>query len=135
MEIPMPFLPKLAFNALAMTLFLAPADAARAGSSADDSPVMELVTFRLVPGVADTAFLAAARGTEAPLRKRPGFLSRSLTRGSDGLWTDHVLWSSLPEAMAAAEAMMAEPAFAPFMAAIDGATVTMRHDRVLWQMD
>lgn len=119
-------------TALALTLLLAPADAARAG--AGPNPVMEVVTFRLLPGVTEAAFLAAARATEAPLRRQPGFLSRSLTLSDDGHWTDHVLWSSLPEATAAAQAMMAEPAFAPFMAAIDGASVTMRHDRVLWQM-
>jgi hypothetical protein len=31
--------------------------------------------------------------------------------------------------------MMAEPAFQPFMALIDGPTVKMRHDPILWQVD
>jgi len=134
METPMRILP-----ALALTLLMAPADSARADGTATDNlvagPVMEIVTFRLVPDTSDTAFLAAAEGTAAPLRLQPGFLGRSLTRSADGLWTDHVLWSSMITATAAADAMMADPAFGPFMALIDGPTVTMRHDQLLWRMD
>lgn len=124
-----------ALNALALTLLLAPADAARAGGNPVSGPVMEVVTFRLAPGVTLDAFLAAAQATEAPLRRQPGFLSRRLTLSDEAVWSDHVLWTSLPAAMTAAKTVMADPAFAPFLAAIDGATVTMRHDRVLWQMD
>jgi hypothetical protein len=129
MEKPMRLLP-----ALALTILLAPAEAARAEAPAP-GPVMEVVSFRLVPGTSDAAFLAAAQATAAPLQGQPGFLGRHLTRAEDGTWTDHVLWSSLPQALAAADQMMAEPAFQPFMALIDGPTVTMRHDPILWQMD
>jgi len=121
--------------ALALTLLLSPADLARADGTPTDSPVMEIVTFRLVAETSDTTFLAAAQGTATSLKEQPGFLGRSLTRSDDGLWTDHVLWSSMAAATAAAKAMMAEPAFAPFMALIDGPTVTMRHDPLLWRMD
>lgn len=119
---------------LALLLALAPADAARA-EAGPPGPVLEVVTFRLTPGVSEADFLAAARATEAPLRAQPGFLSRHLTRSDAGEWTDHVAWASLAQAMSAAEVVMAEPAFGPFMAAIDGASVRMRHDQILWQMD
>jgi len=129
-------LQKLAPNAPALMILFAPADTARAGSPAQETgPVMEVVTFRLAPGVTDDSFLALARATEAPLRARPGLQSRILTRNPDGQWADHVLWSSLHEAMASADVMMTEPAFAPFMAAIDGVSITMRHDPIRWQMD
>jgi hypothetical protein len=128
--------------ALGLTLNLAPADAARAKTAQATpvmepgmEPVMELVSFRLVAGTSDAAFLAAAKTTALPLQGQPGFRGRHLTRAEDGTWTDHVLWSSLPQAMAGAEQMTAEPAFQPFMALIDGATVAMRHEPVLWQMD
>ncbi len=122
--------------ALSLMICLAPADAARADSAPmGDSPVMEIVSFRLVAGTSDAAFLAAAKGTGTPLQAQPGFVSRSLTRTDDGTWTDHVLWSSMAAAMAGADAMMAEPAFSPFMALIDGPTVTMQHAPVWWQMD
>jgi hypothetical protein len=118
--------------ALMLTLCALPADMARAGG---DSPVLEVVSFRLIPGTPEADFLAAARATEAPLRRQHGFLSRQLTRSEDGTWTDHVTWASLPVALAASEAMMAEPAFQPFMALIDLSTVKMRHDPILWQVD
>lgn len=118
--------------ALALTLLLAPADAARAGG---DGPVLEVVTFRLVAGTTKDQFLAAARATESPLHRQPGFVSRRLTLAEDGTWTDLVTWASLPQAHQAAQVMMAEPAFQPFMAMIDMGSVQMRHDQILWQMD
>jgi hypothetical protein len=118
--------------ALMLTLCALPADMARAGGG---SPVLEVVSFRLIPGTPEADFLAAARATEAPLRRQHGFLSRQLTRSEDGTWTDHVTWASLPVALAASEAMMAEPAFHPFMALIDMPSVKMRHDPILWQVD
>lgn len=126
-------MPRFPLTSLALTLLFAPADAARAEGA--PGPVLEMVSFRLMPGVTEPAFLAAAGATAAPLRDQPGFLGRRLTRSDDGVWSDLVLWSSLPEALAAAEVMMAEPTFGPFMAAIDMSTISMRHDRVLWQMD
>jgi hypothetical protein len=118
--------------ALMLTLCALPADMARAGG---DGPVLEVVSFRLIPGTPEADFLAAARATEPPLRLQRGFLSRQLTRSANGTWTDHVAWASLPMALAASEAMMAEPAFQPFMALIDGASLQMRHDQILWQVD
>lgn len=97
--------------------------------------VLEIVNFRLTPGTPDAAFLDAAQATAQPLRAQPGFQRRILIRAADGTWADHVHWASLPQAMAAAEALMADPAFGPFMALIDAASVTMRHEPVLWQMD
>lgn len=101
----------------------------------NDGPVKEIVSFNLVRGTDEAAFLAAAQGTEAPLRAQRGFVRRTLTRADDGRWTDHVAWSSMATALSGADAMMADPAFGPFMAMIDGATVTMRHDQIRWQMD
>ena len=98
------------------------------------SPVMEIVTFTLAPGTDDARFIAAAKATEAPLRAQRGFVSRSLTQAEDGRWTDHVTWSSMAMAGAGATAMMAEPAFGAFMALIHGPSVTMRHDRIHWQI-
>ena len=90
--------------------------------------VIEYVTFSLIPGAEEAGFLAAARGTEALVRRQPGFLSRQLSRGADGRWTDAVTWASLAEAEAAAQAVMADPDFAPFMALIDGLSAAMRHE-------
>lgn len=117
--------------ALAMAPTFAPADSARGAAA----PCVEVVTFRLLPGADAAAFLAAARATEAPLRDQPGFLRRRLVQGADGQWTDWVEWRDRAAAGAAAEAMMADPAFGPFMALIDGASVVMRHEALTFATD
>jgi hypothetical protein len=97
--------------------------------------VIEYVTFTLVPGTDDAAFLAAARGTEALVRRQPGFVSRRLSRGPDGRWTDAVTWASLSDAEAAPPVVMADPDFGPFMAMIDGPTAKMRHESLALTLD
>jgi hypothetical protein len=98
-------------------------------------PVAEIVTFRLAQGVADDAFLETARGTQPFVNAAPGFVARRLSRADDGTWTDHVVWSSMDQAMAAAEALMTEPAAAPFLQAIDMTSLAMRHEAILLQME
>ena len=123
MKYALPFLAALAF---------APADLARAGS---DGPVLEIVTFRLVAGADTEQFLSAARGTEAMLRERGALIRRFLTMDDTGLWTDVIEWTSMGEALAAAEAVMAHPDFAPFGSMADPNTVEMRHAPILWRME
>jgi heme-degrading monooxygenase HmoA len=117
---------------LASTITFAAADTARGQSTHD--PVMEIVTFRLVPGMSDADFLTAAKATRAMVAAQPGFVRRSLLRDETGLWTDTIHWQSLPQAQAAAAIVMADPAFAAFGAAIDMASIDMRHIPILWQM-
>jgi hypothetical protein len=95
---------------------------------------LETVTFRLRPGVDPAAFLAAAAATAGPVSRQPGFRDRRLVRGDDGRWTDLVAWSDLTAARAAAQAIMAEPAFGPFVALIDPEGMEMRHDTIAWAM-
>lgn len=97
--------------------------------------VIEYVTFSLVPGATGDAFLAAAKGTEALVRRQPGFISRRLSQGSDGRWTDAVTWASLRDAEAAPPVVMADPDFAPFMTLIDGPSAEMRHESLALTLD
>lgn len=114
------------FRALPLALLvMAPADTARAGGSL---PVAEIVTFRLLPGIGEAAFVETARALESFLHAEPGFVARRLSRGDDGLWTDHVQWSDLEAAKAAALRVMSHPDAAPFMAAIEPESVSMRHE-------
>jgi hypothetical protein len=110
----------------------APADAARGEGPA---AVAEIVTFRLARGVTEPAFLDAARATGALLDAAPGFVARRLSKGADGRWTDHVIWTDMPRAEAAAAHVMSDPAAAPFLAAIDPASVEMRHEVLLWTLE
>ena len=119
---------------LTSLLLLAPADALRAGG-AEGAPVAEIVTFRLAAGVSEGEFLSAVRATEGFVEAAPGFVSRRLSRGEDGTWTDHVEWASMDQAMAAAEALMADPTALPFLMAIDPDSIAMRHETLVMRMD
>jgi hypothetical protein len=112
---------------------LAPADAVRGGDAA--GPVAEVVTFRLAAGAGEASFLDAARATGPLLAAEPGFVSRRLSKGADGTWTDHVVWTSLAEAEAAAARIMEAPAATPFLMSIDPGSIVMRHERLLMQME
>jgi hypothetical protein len=117
---------------LPAALPFAPADAARAGAA--DGSVAEIVTFRLAGATPEAGFLEAARATGPLLAAAPGFVSRRLSRGPDGTWTDHVEWSSFAAAEAAARAIMSNPAAGPFLAAIDPASIVMRHEALVWTL-
>lgn len=97
--------------------------------------VIEYVTFSLTPGTTDAAFLDAARATEALVRRQPGFVSRRLSQGEDGCWTDVVIWETLAAAQAAPPVVMADPDFHPFMALIDGPSARMRHETLALTLD
>ena len=97
--------------------------------------VIEYVTFALVPGADEATFLSAARRTETLVRRQPGFVSRRLSQGADGRWTDAVIWETLALAQAAPPAVMADPDFAPFMALIDGPSAMMRHENLALTLD
>ena len=125
---------RLPFSLLALaTLPFAPADSARADSHLS-GPVAEIVTFRVASGTTKEQFIAAARQTEPFVAAAPGFVSRTLTQGEDGVWTDYILWRDMTSAKQMAAAFMDEPSVIPFMQAIDPETVVMRHEVVMWQM-
>ena len=115
------------------TLNFMPADSARAGSDAT-YPVAEIVTFHLNSDVTQDAFLNAARATDSIVRAAPGFISRQLSKGEDGRWTDYILWQSMQDAKAAAQTVIKQPEFAAFGQAIDFESIVMRHELVKWQM-
>ena len=88
---------------------------------------IETVTFRLADGATRERFVEAARAVNDYLRTRPGFVARRLSVSEDGLWIEHIEWTSLEHAKAAAAGLGAEPGLAPFLAAIDGPSATMHH--------
>lgn len=118
--------------AFSTDLLMSPADMTRGNST--NRPVLEIVSFRLKPGLSDQDFLTLAHATEAVVAAQPGFTGRHLMRNEDGLWTDMVNWQSLDLATKAAAVVMANPAFAPFGGAIDEQTITMQHLPILWSM-
>ena len=91
------------------------------------TPVAEIVTFRLVDGTDPEVFTTSAEAILPFLRNTGAMTGRILSRDRDGLWTDHLTWTSLEAAQSAAKAMFDRPEAAPFMHMIDAATMTMRH--------
>ena len=115
----------------ATTLCLAAAGSERSTMA---EPVAEIVTFRLTDG-ADTAAFAKAADRMTPFLKDTGaVLSRILSVDEDGLWTDHITWTSMQAALAAAQDMMQQPEAAPFMQMIAPETVQMRHAPIRFSM-
>lgn len=92
-----------------------------------NSPIVELVLFRLNAGVADASFLEAADATAGALHKLGGFIRRELLKSADGQWVDLVYWNSMAEAQHAADAIMHLPACRPFLGMIDESSITMLH--------
>lgn len=111
----------------------APADGAAGPATAQTAA--EFVTFRLNADVSDQSFLEAATQTRAFLKDSGGMIRRSLTKGDNGIWTDHILWASMEIAKSTGEIAMQHPDFAPMMSMIDVGSVELRYAPVLLQMD
>jgi hypothetical protein len=92
--------------------------------------IAEIVTFRIKPDADAHAFVARASDMMPILQEKAAFRRRALSRDDTGLWTDHLEWRSLPEALDAARQMMEHPTAAPFLALIDPDSVTMRHAKL-----
>lgn len=115
-----------------VALTFGPADSARAGAT---SPlVAEIVTFKLNDGISDAQFVEISKASEGFVRAAPGFISRQLSKGDDGVWTDYVLWRNMESALAVGKAFPEQP-FAPdLMGAIAPGSEQIRHQVVMWQM-
>ena len=96
--------------------------------------VIEVVTFKLNPGVSDADYVAASQMTEDFVRGLPGFVARSLSKGEDGSWMDYVIWSDMTAAREAAATFPQADCTADMMRMIDPATVALRHETRLWMM-
>ncbi|MEX0370612.1 MAG: hypothetical protein AB3N09_08275 [Tateyamaria sp.] len=95
----------------------------------------EIVTFRLLPGSDAQAFAKAAAEMEPFLKETGGMIRRDLSVDEDGLWTDHIIWTSLEVAKKAAAEVMQHPSAQPCMAMIDGPSAQMRHAQVHLQQE
>ena len=91
------------------------------------SPVAEIVTFRLKDGTDPQDFAKAAEALGPFLRSTGALLTRHLSCDPTGLWTDHITWRSLEAAKTAADEMFQQPEAAPMMEMIDPACVNMHH--------
>jgi hypothetical protein len=89
--------------------------------------VIELAIGKVKQGISRQDYLKAATAVESDLRTMPGFLSRRLLAGEDGLWVDLVMWDSMQEALQAAQIFKDLPSGLPMIEMLDGDSVRMYH--------
>jgi heme-degrading monooxygenase HmoA len=91
--------------------------------------VMELVVFKLNPGVNTTAFKEAVDEMNKVLKRDiPGFLERSLLHTPDeDQWVDVIYWSTMEQALGAFEIVEKKREFEVFASFIDMQQTSMYH--------
>jgi len=92
--------------------------------------IIETVIFKLKDDVSRDAFVDAAKGMNAWVAARPGFVHRRLSCTADGMWIEHIQWQDMTSAKAAAAEIGKAPQNAGFLSAIDGKTVQLMHSEL-----
>lgn len=91
--------------------------------------ILECVVFDVVEGTEHDDFVDAARAVTDWLAIQPGFLGRELYEVEDRRWIDTVRWTSLDDALNAAQHIGTVASLGSFMSMIDAPTVQMMHGR------
>lgn len=108
---------------LATALFALPANA----TAADNASVIEVVTFRLKPGVSNAEFGRVDKKVEQEhVSKQLGFISRESGAGDGNEWLVIVHWRSVPDAEASMKTFEKAAAAAEFMSKIEESTMSMK---------
>jgi hypothetical protein len=91
------------------------------------NPTLEVVLFKLKPGVQEAAFFDINETILSNLRAMSGFIRRDLFKDSHGQWMDIVYWNSLHDAQCAAELFPTLSCAQILMEMLDEASLTMLH--------
>jgi hypothetical protein len=90
--------------------------------------VLELVVYKLNPGVSREQFLETNPGAVAWISNQPGFISRDCVSDVKGdRWVDLVWWESIEHAETAAQRATTSESCAPMFALIDMDSMLMLH--------
>ena len=101
---------------LSLTASILPTQQARAG---EKTPVIEVVTLKLKPGVSAADFKPVDKAVENEhVSKQPGFLSRESAPGKDSAWLVIIHWRSVADADAAMKRFSTAPATGKFMSMV-----------------
>lgn len=92
--------------------------------------VIETVTFKLNQGISREDFVAAAKEMNAWVASRPGFVHRRLSCTDDGTWIEHIQWTDMASAKAAAAEIGNAPTNANALSAINGPSVQLVHSEL-----
>src|SRR5262245_59592355 len=78
------------------------------------APVLEMVLYRLQPGVTSKTILALSDEMQRWLEQQPGYLRRELFMAEEGQWLDLVYWAGMAEAVSAGGQIFEQPFAANF---------------------
>jgi heme-degrading monooxygenase HmoA len=91
------------------------------------TPVIEIVTFKLKQGVTYAEFQPLDQAVRVQhVANQPGFVSRESAAGEQGEWLVIVHWRSTADADASMAGFMSAPPAQAFLSKIDGATMSMK---------
>ena len=94
--------------------------------------VIEVVTFRLVPGTDEDAFLLADQDFQTScLYLQPGLRRRTTARGAGDEWLVVTMWETTGDADAAAVVCRDDPAAGAWAALVDPPSLTTRRYETL----
>ena len=101
--------------------------AGHAQKGTDMPIVIEIVKFKLAPGITATVFQPVDRAVKVHhVSKQPGFISRESATNEIGEWLVIVHWKSVKDAEASMASFSSAPAAQTFMSMIDASTMTMQ---------
>ncbi|CAM4198459.1 antibiotic biosynthesis monooxygenase family protein [Pseudoalteromonas byunsanensis] len=96
--------------------------------------VVEIVKFKLAPGVSEQDFLPLNEAFQAFIAEQPGLLYRSLAKQPDNHgYIDVIYWQSMEDSKRTAEAFNNSAACMDFLALIDKDSVVMTHNMIIAQ--
>jgi hypothetical protein len=88
--------------------------------------MIEITTFRLLPGADEAGFLAADRDVQTGFAyQQPGLIRRTTARGAEGEWVVIELWRSDADADAAAIRRADDPRSAAVSSVIEPSSVRL----------
>ena len=98
-----------------------------------NAQVVEIVTFSLNADANAEAYLAISKKSGDWAKKHPGFVSRQLACGEDGVWTDITIWDSAENAKASQASFMEQDFAMEMIGMIDQENFSMKHRLIVWQ--
>jgi hypothetical protein len=93
--------------------------------------VLEIIRFRLKPGVAEGDLLAANQPTLQFAERQPGYVRRRLARLPEGLYIDIIEWRDMDSAKQAAEVFHSAPECQDLMQILDMQSIVMDHPVII----
>lgn len=95
--------------------------------------VVEIVTFKLSPEIAPETYLAVTQKSGDWAKAHPGFVSRLISRGDDGTWSDVTVWDSPENAKASQSSFMEQEFAGEMIGMIEKDSFSMHQRPILWQ--